>query len=45
MVNTQTLATGGMLLDDAAVQDFRASVRGEVLRPGDEGFDAARKVA
>jgi FAD/FMN-containing dehydrogenase len=44
MVDQQVIATGGLTLEDATVQDFRASVRGELLSPGDEGFDAARKV-
>jgi hypothetical protein len=44
MVDKQVIASGGQLLDEAAVQDFRASVRGELLRPSDAGFDTARKV-
>ena len=31
-------------LDDATVEAFRTSLRGELLRPGDEGYDAARMV-
>jgi FAD/FMN-containing dehydrogenase len=31
-------------LDDATVQAFRASLRGELIRPGDAGYDAARRV-
>jgi FAD/FMN-containing dehydrogenase len=30
--------------DEAAVTDLRARVRGGIVRPGDEGYDAARKV-
>ena len=33
-----------MVLDDATVQDFTASLRGEVLRPTDEGYDEARTI-
>jgi len=44
MVDSQAIASGGLLLDEAAVQDFRASVRGELLRPDDAGFDTARRV-
>jgi hypothetical protein len=38
----QPIATGRLTLDDTAVQDFTASLRGEVLRPTDEGYDDAR---
>ena len=31
-------------LDDRAIGEFEASVRGPVLRPGDEGYDQARQV-
>src|SRR5258706_9089950 len=31
-------------LDPAAIQALRTSLRGPVLAPGDEGYDAARKV-
>jgi FAD/FMN-containing dehydrogenase len=32
------------VLDDATVQGFKSSVRGPLLRPGDAGYDAARKL-
>lgn len=32
------------VLDDAIVQELRANVRGAVIGPHDEGYDAARKV-
>src|SRR6516225_704037 len=32
------------ILDRAAVEGFRASLRGPVLRPGDAGYDETRKV-
>ena len=38
----QPIATVRLTLDDSAVQDFTASLRGEVLRPADEGYDDAR---
>src|SRR5918998_4654501 len=38
----QPIATGRLTLDDTAVQDFTASLRGDVLRPTDEGYDDAR---
>jgi FAD/FMN-containing dehydrogenase len=31
-------------LHEAVVQDFRNSLRGELLAPGDEGYDAARTI-
>jgi FAD/FMN-containing dehydrogenase len=31
-------------VEGSAIEAFKAGVRGEVLRPGDEGYDAARKV-
>ncbi len=36
--------TGHTEFAGTAVQDFRACLRGELLCPGDEGYDAARKV-
>jgi hypothetical protein len=42
MDRQQSVASGRMVLDDATVQDFTASLRGEVLRPTDEGYDDAR---
>jgi FAD binding domain/Berberine and berberine like len=44
MLEQEAVATGGLLLDEAAVQALSAGVRGEVLRPGSSGFEAARKV-
>jgi FAD/FMN-containing dehydrogenase len=31
-------------LDDATIEAFRTSLRGELVRPGDEGYNAARMV-
>src|SRR5437879_3743429 len=31
-------------LDAATIESFRTSLRGALLRPGDEGYDAARQV-
>src|SRR5215210_1968895 len=44
MDQQQSVASGRMVLDDATVQDFTASLRGEVLRPTDEGYDETRKI-
>jgi FAD/FMN-containing dehydrogenase len=43
-MDQQSIATGRLALDDATVQDFTASLRGEVLRPTDEGYDEARTI-
>jgi FAD/FMN-containing dehydrogenase len=40
----QSVASGRLSLDEAAVQDFTASLRGEVLRPTDDGYDEARTI-
>jgi FAD/FMN-containing dehydrogenase len=37
-----TIATTG--LDEATIQEFSAGLRGTLLRPGDDGYDAARRV-
>src|ERR687885_659513 len=34
----------GKPLEEAAVQEFAANFRGELIRPGDEGYDDARAV-
>ena len=44
MDQPQSGATGRLALDDATVQEFTASLRGEVLRPTDEGYNEARKI-
>ena len=45
MVDLQvTTNTGGQsVLSEAAVQDIQATLRGELLRPSDDGYDEARK--
>jgi FAD/FMN-containing dehydrogenase len=43
MVAQQT-SSPGRSLDEAAVAALAAAVRGETIRPGDAGYDAARKV-
>ncbi|RPJ49889.1 MAG: oxidoreductase, partial [Acidobacteria bacterium] len=32
------------MLTEAAVEAFKTGLRGKLLRPGDEGYDEARKV-
>ncbi len=36
--------TGNPVLDEGSVSAFRARLRGQLIRPGDEGYDEARKV-
>ena len=36
--------TMGMFLEEAVIQEFRAALRGELLRPSENSYDAARKV-
>src|SRR4028119_2315938 len=40
----QTDPTRGMFLEEAAIQEFKTTLRGELLRPGEDGYDDARKV-
>lgn len=45
MAEEQAITAGGLaILDEATVQDFRGRLRGDLLRPGDNGYDAARAV-
>src|SRR5918997_4800363 len=44
MVQQQSLTTGRLTLDDAIVQALAMNLRGTVLRPGDENYDAARTI-
>ena len=37
-------SVGGLALDEAKIRDLKARLRGEVLQPGDAGYDAARTV-
>ena len=39
-----TLSGDYTVISEAAVEDFRASLHGESLRPGDEAYDGARRV-
>ncbi len=38
------MATAGGALDEALVEEFKAAFRGELLRPGDPGYEEARTV-
>ena len=39
-----TLSGDYTVISEAAVEDFRASLHGESLRPGDEAYDGARRI-
>jgi hypothetical protein len=36
--------TSGGVVEESAVEAFRAGLRGELLRPGDDGYEGARTV-
>ena len=40
----QNETTRGMFLEEAAIQEFKTTLRGELLRPSEDGYDDARKV-
>ena len=40
----QNETTRGMFLEEAAIQEFKTTLRGELLRPGEDSYDDARKV-
>ncbi len=44
MVDRRVISTTGTVLDEATIQEFKASLRGELIRPGDEVYDTARKI-
>ncbi len=44
MATTEATINRAATLDPAAIQSFRTEMRGPVLEPADEGYDAARKV-
>ena len=46
MVDLQvaTLAGKETVIEETAVEEFKSSLRGEMLRPGDGGYDEARKI-
>ena len=43
MTNDENTSSG-TILDDAAVQEFAANFRGQLIRSRDDGYDAARAV-
>ena len=44
MENLQVTPLQPSVLEEAVVEEFRASLKGELLRPGDAGYDEARTV-
>ena len=46
MADLRVMTTTGeeTILKEATVQQFKTSLRGALLRPGDDGYDTARKV-
>jgi FAD/FMN-containing dehydrogenase len=44
MTQTRDNVTAGKAVDKALVQEFKESLHGKLLRPGDEVYDEARKV-
>lgn len=43
-LNVTTLSGAESVLDETAVAGFRASLRGPLLTPSDDGYDAARQI-
>ncbi len=44
MSDRQVTSITGRVVEEGAIQKLVASVRGELLRPGDEGYESARRV-
>ncbi len=44
MADRRVLTATGACIEDAAVQAFQAGLRGQLLRPGDDAYDEARKL-
>ncbi len=44
MVDRQVINTTGTVLDEATIQEFKVSLRGELIRPGDKNYDNVRKI-
>ena len=43
-LNFATLSGDYTVISEAAVEEFRGSLHGETLHPGDEGYDSARRI-
>ena len=44
MADRRVVNSAGKAVEEASIKEFQGSLRGELLRPGDDGYDAARKV-
>jgi hypothetical protein len=44
MVDRTVATARGAQLEEGVIEELRASLRGELIRPGDNGYDQARKV-
>ncbi|MFZ3166366.1 MAG: FAD-dependent oxidoreductase [Candidatus Methanoperedens sp.] len=44
MVDRRVINTEGTVLDEATIEEFKVSLRGQLIRPGDEGYEEARKI-
>ena len=44
MRDVRVTTTSGAIIDETAIQSFRANLRGELLQPNDDTYDATRKV-
>jgi hypothetical protein len=44
MLNRRALSQRGKAVDEAAIEKFRGSLQGDLIRPGDQGYDTARKI-
>jgi FAD/FMN-containing dehydrogenase len=44
MVTSETTSQVSTALEEAAIEQLRTSFHGELLRPGDDGYDAARQI-
>lgn len=44
MVDRQVTTTTGALLEEATIDDFQPNLRGQLIRPGDDSYDQARKI-
>ncbi len=44
MIHAEVAPTGAIALDEAWVQELESAMRGELLRPGDDTYDAARAI-
>ena len=44
MVDRRVIKTAGTVLDEATIEEFKVSLRGQLIRPSDDGYEEARKI-